>query len=542
MAEMKYLNTRVQLKYDSYENWTKAENQKDLLPGEIAIAYLGPTQTTTTPDNGTHPVLFKVGPGKFNALPWASALAADVYAWAKQENLPIVRNDEEGKAAGNVISSISWNEEGKIEYTTASVATSEGMAALQEALEAVQKDIADNRDDWAEKTVDTNTDTQYRFDTNGDKLVVYKTLYTLGTPSTEEKVGEYEFLTAEEVATTLESYYTKTEADVLINAAAAKGQQGIDDAATALAKANEKTTMAEVEAKDYATKAEAQSYANAKDGAIQQAQKTADDVTAAFNAFITGTEDTTEVIDTLKEIQEFMTEETGAFVQLSGRVSTLEGKPGLDKVGTVTSVTAGEGLAGGTITETGTISLSEATRASLAKADSALQEHQDISGKADKVTGATAGNFAGLDANGNLVDSGKKASDFAPAGNYKTIQTPVADPIAPADDEGNPEGRTEFISSITQNENGEITVTKHSLPMAAIAGDISAGDNSIFVDLGWSGTDFTDYSISVAEQGITSDKIANHAVSAHHTKACQDYTGEDAEVWVFCCGSSTTLI
>ena len=37
----------------------------------------------------------------------------------------------------------------------------------------------------------------------------------------------------------------------------------------------------------------------------------------------------------------------------------------------------------------------------------------DISGKADKVTSATNGNFAGLDANGNLTDSGKKSSDFA---------------------------------------------------------------------------------------------------------------------------------
>ena len=36
----------------------------------------------------------------------------------------------------------------------------------------------------------------------------------------------------------------------------------------------------------------------------------------------------------------------------------------------------------------------------------------DISGKADKVSNATNGNFAGLDANGNLTDSGKKASDF----------------------------------------------------------------------------------------------------------------------------------
>lgn len=38
--------------------------------------------------------------------------------------------------------------------------------------------------------------------------------------------------------------------------------------------------------------------------------------------------------------------------------------------------------------------------------------------KADKVSGATAGNFAGLDADGNLIDSGKKAADFVekPAG------------------------------------------------------------------------------------------------------------------------------
>lgn len=41
-----------------------------------------------------------------------------------------------------------------------------------------------------------------------------------------------------------------------------------------------------------------------------------------------------------------------------------------------------------------------------------LTQHQDISGKADKVSGATSGNFAALDSNGNLTDSGRKASDF----------------------------------------------------------------------------------------------------------------------------------
>ena len=39
----------------------------------------------------------------------------------------------------------------------------------------------------------------------------------------------------------------------------------------------------------------------------------------------------------------------------------------------------------------------------------------DLSGKADKVANATSGNLAGRDANGNLTDSGSKASDFATA-------------------------------------------------------------------------------------------------------------------------------
>lgn len=44
------------------------------------------------------------------------------------------------------------------------------------------------------------------------------------------------------------------------------------------------------------------------------------------------------------------------------------------------------------------------------KAD--IQDIPDISGKADKVSNATSGNFASLDANGNLVDSGHKHSDY----------------------------------------------------------------------------------------------------------------------------------
>ena len=47
----------------------------------------------------------------------------------------------------------------------------------------------------------------------------------------------------------------------------------------------------------------------------------------------------------------------------------------------------------------------------------------DISGKADKVKNAAAGNFAGLDASGNLTDSGRKASDFDAAGTAAAVDS-----------------------------------------------------------------------------------------------------------------------
>lgn len=47
--------------------------------------------------------------------------------------------------------------------------------------------------------------------------------------------------------------------------------------------------------------------------------------------------------------------------------------------------------------------------------------------KSDKVASATAGNFAGLDANGNLTDSGAKASDFATVAQGAKADTAVQD-------------------------------------------------------------------------------------------------------------------
>lgn len=90
MATEKILNTRIQLKYDTLANWNASSFK--LKAGELAIVSLGEIKDgTTAGDVGQHPVLFKVGTGNhtFSQLPFASALAADVYAWAKASEVKV---------------------------------------------------------------------------------------------------------------------------------------------------------------------------------------------------------------------------------------------------------------------------------------------------------------------------------------------------------------------------------------------------------------------------------------------------------------------
>ena len=83
----KVFNTRLQLKYAPYSEWSAEANQFKLLAGEIAIVNV-PAETGAVVSEPS--ILFKVGDGEktFNQLPWASGLAADVYGWAKAENKP----------------------------------------------------------------------------------------------------------------------------------------------------------------------------------------------------------------------------------------------------------------------------------------------------------------------------------------------------------------------------------------------------------------------------------------------------------------------
>ena len=95
----KKVTTKIQVRYDTWDNWkaASASGKGALyvpLAGEICAVKIDATATPAG-DTGTstsiHEAMFKIGDGEttFQDLEWASAKAADVYGWAKQEKIPI---------------------------------------------------------------------------------------------------------------------------------------------------------------------------------------------------------------------------------------------------------------------------------------------------------------------------------------------------------------------------------------------------------------------------------------------------------------------
>lgn len=82
----KVFQTRIQLKYDTYTNWST--NNPILKAGEMAIATVaaGDQEMTNLPN-----IVLKVGDGisHYNDLKFVSALAADVHEWAKAKTKPV---------------------------------------------------------------------------------------------------------------------------------------------------------------------------------------------------------------------------------------------------------------------------------------------------------------------------------------------------------------------------------------------------------------------------------------------------------------------
>lgn len=309
MAIEKELKTRIQLKYDSFSEWSK--NNPELKSGEVAIAYLTTVEAVAPAQGDTqHPVLFKVGPGHFNDLPWASALAADVHTWAKKNEADftawvktlVTVADIDAYSKGEVDAKFTANsaadQKYAKDYADSLAGNYDAVGTAQTLIEGL--DVTDTA--VTGKYVSAVSEVDGKVVVSREDLPVYTltsgsangTVAFNGADVAVTGLGSAAFTDAKaydaagaasEVNNALEAY--KTLNDAAVSAADAKGAQGISDAAAALAKANEKTTMAEVEAKDYATKAQAQAMADSKDGAIVAAKASGDKAQEDLVAYIT---------------------------------------------------------------------------------------------------------------------------------------------------------------------------------------------------------------------------------------------------------------
>jgi hypothetical protein len=315
----KTLNVRIRNKYDSYEAWVASGLV--LEAGEIAIAY---TTVNVEVGNGKiekHPeLLMKVGNGTdtFSNLPWLSAKAADVAAWAKAANKPTY----EAKEITGIDAYIS-------DYVNEQMGISVDTDTQYQIVKV---------DDYNYKLQSKGKTDEAWADVADSTIVIPND--TAAIEALEDLVGDTK------VATQIANAITELD---LANTYAAKEHEHTKADITDFAHNHEMSEvngLADEFAKyqlsgDYATKTEAQGYANAKDEAIAAAKKAGDDAQAyaegvAGNlATLTGKVGEVPADKTVVQmIADAKTEATYDDTELAGRVGELETLVGDEAVAT----------------------------------------------------------------------------------------------------------------------------------------------------------------------------------------------------------------
>lgn len=231
------LKTRIQLKYDTFKNWT--DNNPTPLAGELCVVVV-PAEAGAVVQEPA--LLLKVGDGEkaFNSLDFVGGLAADVYDWAKAEEKPTYKADE---------------------------------------ITGIDTYIAEYVNDQMGISVDT--DTQYTI----VKVTDYQ--YKLQSKSKADSA-----FTDTSVVIDIPKYDDTALAD---RVAAVEDLVGSTAVATQIANAIAALKLGET----YATKTEAQGYADAKDSAIAAAKKAGDDAQADVDALTDRVADNEEAISLL---------------------------------------------------------------------------------------------------------------------------------------------------------------------------------------------------------------------------------------------------
>ena len=452
MAE-KILNTRISLKYGAIGEWSSTFKP---LKGEACFAQVTTQQKDAAGNIIDVPaVVFKVGDGikTFGELPWVSALAADVHDWAKQSK-------EEFDA-----------------YLTTFI---------------------------GQQVEDTDTNTTYTFEIpedgdNKGKLVITETPHSLGVAG-NATTTVLDFITPEELTAALGNYYTKEDADARF--------QPIGDYQPA---GNYKTKQTAV------TAADNDGTKTVKISQNENGEITVEQVAIAFpedknteygieydsvTKKIKLTNDTTKteidatafikdgMISSVELVNENEAGKSGQFLKITWNDEADKSVTYLDVTTLVDIYTGSEGTnIKVTVTSDKKIEadLTDAVKASLAKADSALQEHQDISGKKDKQT---------------AVDN--KITNSA-----------------------------HVLSTLSQNANGDITYEVKELTPADI-GAQAAGDYALKGEIP------TEFGVMSVTANDTTDKQSGIKVDNTDPKNPKVEV-DDTITWIFDCGGAEYL-
>lgn len=539
MAIEKILNTRIQLKYDTLANW-EAKNPT-LKAGEVAVIAIASGNTQTVNSVTAPQCLMKVGDGvsNFKALPYISALAADVYSWAKKSEsefitwvnqqvthpsipdgftiLVNVTDDDVVVASlsggkNSISGSVTHAKKGPSAGFTGGAAAGSTSAYGDSVTIKVPKITVD-----AYGHVNSASDVTYTVAIPAAQdLSGYKTKQTaVSDPTASGKSLTFidsitqnanGVITATKKNVNLDSYATNAALEDVVdgttpvakataadNAAKLNGQAAsyyatadsvtkIVNGTTTVAKATNATNAADSaklngqEAGYYATAASVTNIVNgttkvAKATNADKAGQLGTNLSITVNGNTTafdGSEGKSIVIDAaalgLSKVMNFLGSTTTSIsngsttatisinsanvpvakgdVVLSGNKEFVWdgsawkelGDQGSHALKTIKVEGTGYLTGGGTLEANRTIDIASDVKTKIDNGATAygwgnhasagyLKTHQNISGKADKVSGAVSGNFAGLDANGNLVDSGKKAGDFATSAQGSTADS-----------------------------------------------------------------------------------------------------------------------
>lgn len=242
------LNTRITLKYDTYENWQKSTLV--LKAGEVAICAV-PSGVTVAGIAKPPAVLQKIGDGVhvFKDLPWLQAVASDVHTWAKEASKPTY--------AANEITGLDTFISGQIQDTDTQYTIVKGDNDYTYKLMSRAKGAENYSTEVATLSIpNPSADINALKALVGDTAVatqISEAIAALKLSDTYEQKGAAAAVKTALLGDAAEAYNTLGKLE--------------DAVIAAKASADEKTTMAAVEAKDYATKTEAQGYATAVVGA-----------------------------------------------------------------------------------------------------------------------------------------------------------------------------------------------------------------------------------------------------------------------------------